>query len=145
MKVIARNKKAKFNYEIVEKYEAGLKLKGSEIKSARLGRVSISEAFVKITFGEAFLVNSHFAKFDKSSYENHDETRERKLLLNKREIIKLNQKVKEKGLTIIPTMIYFKGSLLKLEIALARGRKKYDKRDIIKKEETRKRIKRSIG
>lgn len=144
MKIIARNKQAKFNYELLESYEAGLVLKGSEIKSARLGKVSINEAYIRIKLDEAFLVSSHFAKFDKASYENHDETRDRKLLLNKREIIKLEQKSKEQGLTIVPISLYFKGSLLKLELALARGKKKYDKREDMKKQEVMKKIKRSL-
>ena len=136
---IIKNKKALLNYQILEKYEAGIKLVGSEIKSIRNKNVSINEAYINIKNYEAFLVNAYIKEYDKSSLFNHKETRDRKLLLNKNEIIKLYNKSRELGLTIIPLRMYFKNALVKVEIALVQGKKLYDKRkDIIKKEVNKK-------
>ncbi len=141
---VIKNKKAKFNYQVYEKLEAGIKLVGSEIKSIREKKCSIDESYITIKKGEVYLLNATISKFDKSSFFNHAEKRERKLLLNKREIIKLEQKTKKEGFTIIPLSFYFKGSLLKVEIALCKGKKTYDKRDAIKKEEETRKIKKAI-
>lgn len=136
---IIKNKKALLNYQILDKYEAGIKLVGSEIKSIRNKNVSINEAYINIKNYEAFLVNAYIKEYDKSSLFNHKETRNRKLLLNKNEIIKLYNKSRELGLTIIPLRMYFKNALVKVEIALVQGKKLYDKRkDIIKKEVNKK-------
>lgn len=127
------NKKASHNYEVVQTFEAGIILAGSEIKSIRLGNASLNEAYCTISKqGEVFLVNSHIAKFDKSSLFNHDEKRRRKLLLHRYEINKLQVKVSELGFALIPLKLYFKASLCKLKIALCRGLKKYDKREVLK-------------
>ena len=141
---VIKNKKAKFNYHVYEKLEAGIKLVGSEIKSIREKKCSIDESYITIKKGEVYLLNATISKFDKSSFLNHAEKRERKLLLNKREIIKLEQKTKKEGFTIIPLSFYFKGSLLKVEIALCKGKKTYDKREAIKKEEETRKIKKAI-
>ena len=141
---VIKNKKAKFNYQVYEKLEAGIKLVGSEIKSIREKKCSIDESYITIKKGEVYLLNATISKFDKSSFFNHAEKRERKLLLNKREIIKLEQKTKKEGFTIIPLSFYFKGSLLKVEIALCKGKKTYDKREAIKKEEETRKIKKAI-
>ena len=141
---VIKNKKAKFNYQVYEKLEAGIKLVGSEIKSIREKKCSIDESYITIKKGEVYLLNATISKFDKSSFFNHAEKRERKLLLNKREILKLEQKTKKEGFTIIPLSFYFKGSLLKVEIALCKGKKTYDKREAIKKEEETRKIKKAI-
>ena len=141
---VIKNKKAKFNYQVYEKLEAGIKLVGSEIKSIREKKCSIDESYITIKKGEVYLLNATISKFDKSSFFNHAEKRERKLLLNKREIIKLEQKTKKEGFTIIPLSFYFKGCLLKVEIALCKGKKTYDKREAIKKEEETRKIKKAI-
>jgi SsrA-binding protein len=131
-----KNKKAYFDYEILEKYEAGIELKGTEVKSLREGKANIRDAFVRIENGEAFLFNAYIAPYTHGSLFNHEPTRKRRLLLHKREIKRLAGKVAEKGLTIVPLRLYFnnKGKV-KVEIALVRGKKKYDKREAIKRRE----------
>lgn len=140
MKVIARNKLANFNYFLDEKFEAGLKLVGSEIKSIRAGRVSINEAYVTFKNGEAYVTNMHISTYEQASIFNHQETRPRKLLLNKKEILRLMGKTNEQSYTVIPTKLYLKNGLAKLEIALARGKKNYDKREDLKKKDQDRRI-----
>lgn len=132
-KIIATNRKAKFEYFLLEKFEAGISLKGSEIKSIRDRQISIAEAYVQIDGQEAWLQNAHIAPYDPASRENHDPKRKRRLLLNKKEIRKIWQEVRTKGLTIIPTEVYLKNGLAKLTIALAKGKKLYDKRQEIAK------------
>lgn len=127
-KVIATNRKARFEFFLLESFEAGLALQGTEIKSIRAGQVSITEAFIKIENGSAWLVDAHIAPYDPGSYNNHDPKRQRRLLLNKREIRELWNSVRQKGMTIIPVKIYLKEGRAKLEIAIARGKKLYDKR-----------------
>ncbi len=129
------NKKARFNYEFLEKYEAGLALLGTEVKSLRQGKASIAEAFIRITEKpEAFLIKAFIAPYEQAGKNNHDPNRPRKLLLHKREINRLMGKVKEKGLTIVPVKIYFNDrGIAKLQIALARGKANYDKREKIRK------------
>ena len=141
MKIIAQNKKARHDYFILESYEAGIKLLGSEIKSIRLGKVNLNDAFVTFKEGETYLNNMHIAKYDFSNRFNHDETRARKLLLHKNEILKLYGKTKEQGLTIIPLKIYFKEGLAKVEIGLAKGKKDYDKRETLKEKDQQMRLK----
>ncbi len=140
IKIIAKNKKAFFDYFIEHKYEAGIMLKGTEIKSLRLGKVSLPESFVQIDKkGEVWLTNMTIPHYEFGNQFNHDETRKRKLLLNTKEIEKIILEVKKQNLTIIPTMIYFKKSLVKIEIGLGKGKKSYDKRhDQAKKDVERK-------
>ena len=129
MKDIAVNKKAYHDYLIEDKYEAGIVLTGSEIKSIRAGKVSLKEAYVSFVRGEAFLKDMHIAIYKEATYNNHDEYRERKLLLHKREIKKLSNKCKLQGYTVVPLKLYFKNGLVKMEIALAKGKTLYDKRE----------------
>ncbi len=132
-KVISNNRKARYNYFFKEFYEAGIVLLGSEIKSLRYGKVNISESYAFDHNGEIFLINSHIPLYKESSYNNHDPKRNRKLLLNKKEINKLLGKINREGLTLIPTKIYFKKGKAKVEIAVAKGKKHHDKRHVIKK------------
>ncbi|MCX7973023.1 MAG: SsrA-binding protein SmpB [Candidatus Aminicenantes bacterium] len=133
MRIVAENKKAIFNYEIIERLEAGLVLLGSEVKSIREGRVSLKESFAEIKDGEAYLINCHISPYEAANRFNHDPLRPRKLLLHRQEIKRLTGKIKEKGLTLIPTKMYFnnKGKI-KVEIALARGKRAYEKKEAIK-------------
>lgn len=130
-----QNRKARYNYFFIEKFEAGIQLQGSEIKSLRNGRVDISESFAREMDNEIYLINSHFAKYSNSSYMNHEENRQRKLLLHKKEIRKIIGKLNKESLTLIPTQIYFnKKGLAKVEVALSKGKKSYDKRETKKKQ-----------
>ena len=133
LKIISINRKAKFNYFLEEFYEAGIVLKGSEIKSLRDGKVNISESYAFDNDGEMYLINSHIPLYKESSYNNHNPIRNRKLLLNKREIDKLLGRIHREGFTLIPTKMYFKKGKAKIEIAVAKGKKQYDKRQTIKK------------
>ena len=128
LKIICLNRKASFNYFFEDLYEAGLILKGSEIKSVRNGKVNIADSYAVEKGGEIVLINSHIASYKQASFSNHNPTDERKLLLNKREINKLIGKINREGFTIIPTKIYFKKGKAKIEIAVAKGKKQYDKR-----------------
>mgnify|MGYP006109243097 CR=1 FL=1 len=131
-KVLATNRKAKHEYFLLETYEAGLVLKGSEIKSIRAGQISLAQAYVTTDGREIWLVNAHIAPYNEASRFNHDPLRQRKLLLHGSEIRKLYEKVKQKGATIIPLKVYLKEGLAKIEIALAKGKKLFDKRETIK-------------
>jgi len=135
IKTVVTNRKAYHNYHIGEKIEAGIALTGSEIKSIRNGRVSLGDAYVKPENGELWLVNAHIARYQASSYMSHEPTRPRKLLLHRKEIKNLSGKVAEKGLTLVATRLYLKGSIAKVEIALAKGKKLYDKRESISRRE----------
>ena len=129
-----QNRKARYNYFFLEKFEAGIELRGSEIKSLRNGRVDIAESFAREVDNEIYLINSYFAKYSNSSYMNHEENRQRKLLLHKREIRKIIGKLNKESLTLIPLQIYFnKKGLAKIELALSKGKKNYDKRENKKK------------
>ena len=128
LKIISNNRKAKFNYFFLEFFEAGLVLKGSEVKSLRDGKANISESYAYDSNGEIFLINSHIPSYKESSYNDHDPKRNRKLLLNKKEINKLLGRVNREGFTLIPTKLYFKKGKAKVEIAVAKGKKQYDKR-----------------
>ena len=128
LKIICLNRKASFNYFFEDLIEAGIVLKGSEIKSVRNGKVNIADSYAVEKKGEIVLVNSHISKYKQASISNHNPTDERKLLLNKREINKLIGKMHREGFTIIPTRMYFKKGKAKIEIAIAKGKKKYDKR-----------------
>ena len=133
LKTICINRKARFNYFFDEVYEAGIILKGSEVKSIRDGKVNISDSYAVEKDGEIYLINSHIASYKESSYNDHYPVNERKLLLNKREISKLIGKINREGFTIIPTKMYFKNGKAKIEIAVAKGKKEYDKRQVKKK------------
>ena len=128
MKDIAVNKKAYHDYLIEDKYEAGISLLGSELKSIRNGKVSLKESYVSFSHGEAFIKGMNISVYKQATYNNHDETRDRKLLLHKREIAKLSSKCKLQGYTVIPLKLYFNKGLVKVEIALAKGKSLYDKR-----------------
>ena len=133
LKIICNNRKAGFNYFFSEFYEAGIVLKGSEVKSLRDGKANISEAYAFDNKGEIYLVNSYISSYKESSYNDHEPNRNRKLLLNKREINKLIGRVNREGFTLIPTKLYFKKGKAKVEIAVAKGKKQYDKRQTKKK------------
>jgi len=136
MKIIATNRKANFEYFIISTYEAGIVLVGSEVKSIRLGHTNLKDSFIAFSKdGEAFIKNMFIAKFEKSTIEPVEERRSRKLLLNKRELNKIHTKIKEKGFTCIPLKIYFKDNLIKLEIAIAKGKHLYDKKDALAKKD----------
>lgn len=138
IKLIANNKKAFHDYFIDEKYEAGIELFGTEVKSIRMGKCSIKEAFIRIEKGEVYITGMHISPYEKGNIFNKDPLRCRKLLLHKNEILKLKGKIAEKGFTLVPLQVYFKGSLVKVEIGLARGKKLYDKRaDIAKRDQRR--------
>lgn len=138
IKLVANNKKAYHDYFIDEKYEAGIELFGTEVKSIRIGKCSVKEAFVKIDRGEVYVCGMHISPYEKGNIFNKDPLRVRRLLLHKYEIMKLNGKIAEKGYTLVPLQVYFKGSLVKVEVGLARGKKLYDKRaDIAKKDQRR--------
>ena len=129
-----QNRKARYNYFFLEKFEAGIELRGSEIKSLRDGRVDIAESFAREEDNEIYLINSYFAKYSNSSYMNHEENRQRKLLLHKKEIRKIIGKLNKESLTLIPIQIYFnRKGLAKVELALSKGKKNYDKRESKKK------------
>ena len=132
LKIICNNRKASFNYFLNEFYEAGLALHGSEVKSLRAGKANISESYALDNHGEIFLINSHIPSYKESSYNDHNPKRNRKLLLNKREINKLIGKINREGLTLIPTKLYFKKGKAKIEIAVAKGKKQHDKRHVKK-------------
>lgn len=132
MKVLAVNRKARFEYELLERLVAGLALMGSEVKSVREGRVSFGDGHVAFQDGEAYLVDVHIAPYENAGYAGHDPLRRRKLLLHRRELARLRAKVTEKGLTLVPLAIGVEGNWIKIEIALARGKKLHDKRETIK-------------
>jgi len=128
LKIICLNRKARFNYFFIELFEAGIVLKGSEIKSVRAGKINIAESFAIEKNGEIFLVNSHISTYKQASYSNHNPYSERKLLFNKKEINKLIGRVNEDGFALVPTKMYFKKGKAKIEIAVAKGKKQHDKR-----------------
>jgi len=144
IKVVATNRKAYHDYEIGDTFEAGLVLAGSEIKSIRAGQVSLQDGFVQFEGGEAWLINVHIAQYDPASRLNHEPRRRRKLLLHRREIQRLMGKVQEKGFTLVPTRLYLKGGRAKVEIALARGKRLYDKRQVIAKRDSDRQIARAL-
>ncbi len=144
IKLIANNKKAYFDYFILEKYEAGIELFGTEVKSVRLGYCSVKESFVRIDKAQVYIYGMHISPYEKGNIFNKDPLRVRRLLLHKTEIIKLASKLKEKGLTLVPLRVYFKNSLVKVELGLARGKKNYDKRETIAKKDQQRDIDRSL-
>ncbi len=139
-KLVANNKKAYFDYFIEDKYEAGIALHGTEVKSLRTGKCSIKESFLRIEKGEVFIYNMHISPYEKGNIFNKDPLRVRKLLLHKFQINKINGQLVQKGYTLVPLQVYFKGSLVKVEIGLARGKKLYDKREALAKKDQRREV-----
>ena len=142
--VVATNRKAFHEYHILETFEAGVQLKGSEVKSIREGKASLKQAYILIRKGEAWLRGTHIPTYSHTGFEGHEPVRDRKLLLHKKEIQRINSKLAEKGLTAVPTKLYFKGGLIKLEFGLAKGKKLYDKRDTKKKRDVERDIQRAL-
>ena len=141
VKIITKNKRAYFDYSILEEIECGIVLRGTEIKSIRMGKVSINESYCQVKNGRMIIYDMHISPYSLGNIFNHDEKRDKELLLHKKEIRKLSQKVKLEGLTIIPLSVYLKGGLCKINIALCKGKKNYDKREDLKKNDTKKELK----
>ena len=144
IKLIANNKKAYHDYFILDTYEAGIALHGTEVKSLRMGKCSIKESFIRIENGEVFVYGMHISPYEKGNIFNKDPLRVKKLLLHKAEINKMLGKVKEKGISVVPLKVYLKGSLVKMEIGLAKGKKLYDKRDDIAKKDQKREAERDF-
>lgn len=144
IRIIAKNKKAAFDYFIITKYEAGISLYGTEIKSIRQGKVNLKDSYCEIDGGEMFVLGMHISPYEKGSYFNKDPLRPKKLLMHKKEIMTLLGKVKQDGLTLIPLSLYFKGSKVKVELGLCKGKKLYDKRDTIARKESDRAIERQL-
>ena len=144
IKTVATNRKAYHNYHLQESIEAGIALTGTEIKSIRAGRVSLGDAYVSPKGGELWLVNAHIARYEAGSYMSHEPTRPRKLLLHRKEIDNLSSQVLEKGFTLVPLKLYIRDSIAKVEVALAKGKKLYDKRESIARREVAREIDRAI-
>lgn len=144
MKIITQNRKARHDYFILDSYEAGIQLKGSEIKSIRGGKINIQDSYVTFKDGEAFLLNAHISKFDKSNIFNHDELRTRKLLLHKSQIRKLFAEVQQEGHSLIPLKVYIEKGLCKIEIGLVKGKKLHDKREDLKSRDQEERLRKQL-
>ena len=142
VKLVANNKKAYHDYCIEDKYEAGIELYGTEVKSIRMGKCSIKESFIRIEKGQVYIYGMHISPYEKGNIFNKDPLRVRRLLMHKTEIRRLDSKLAEKGLTLVPLQVYFKGSLVKVEVGLARGKKLYDKRQDIAKKDARREVER---
>ena len=132
--MITVNRKARYDYHLRDRYEAGIVLQGTEVKAIRAGRFNLTDSYAQITDGEAFLIDAHIGPYAHGNIENHEPKRKRKLLLHRREIIKLERSIRSKGMTIVPTRAYFSNSKVKLELAVAMGKQIYDKRDKIERE-----------
>ncbi|NLC13862.1 MAG: SsrA-binding protein SmpB [Chloroflexi bacterium] len=145
IKVVSTNKKARFEFFILETFEAGLVLKGTEIKSVRSGQISLQEAYVRTNGAEIWLIGAHIAPYEHASAFQHDPKRDRKLLMHKKEIRKLYDEVRIKGMTLVPIRVYLKGGRAKLEIGLAKGKKQYDKRESIKERDVERESSRNKG
>ncbi len=144
IKTVATNRKAYHDYHLQDSIEAGIALTGTEIKSIRAGRVSLREAFVRPEGVELWLLNAHIARYEQGSYLSHEPTRPRKLLLHRKQIDNLISKVQEKGFTLVPLKLYIKDDIAKVEVALARGKRQYDKREAITRRETEREIRRVV-
>jgi SsrA-binding protein len=143
-KTVADNRRARHEFEIVEVYEAGIALVGTEVKSIRQGRANLSDSFARIDNGEIWLYNCNISPYDHGNRFNHEPTRKRKLLMHSKEILKLKQRTQEKGLTLVPLKMFFKGNFCKIDIALARGKQLYDKRETIAKRDSKRQLERLI-
>ncbi len=144
IKVISDNRRARHEFEIVEVFEAGIELFGTEVKSMRMGRANIQDAFARPEGGELFLLNCHVAPYDFGNRFNHDPLRKRRLLMHRKQILKINQQMKEKGLTLIPLRLYFKRNWVKVDLALARGKHLYDKREAIARADSKRQLDRLV-
>lgn len=144
MRVVARNRRAGHDYVLLDRFEAGIVLTGTEVKSVRSGQVSLQRSFVQVRDGELWLVDAHIAPYERAGYEKHDPTRPRKLLLHRREIEKIADALLLKGLTMVPTRMYLKRGWAKLEVALARGKKQYDKRADLAKRDADRQVERAL-
>jgi len=145
VKIVVTNKKARFQYHLLDSYEAGMELMGTEVKSLRLGGASLVDAYCKIENGELFLIDCNISQYSHGNFWNHDPRRKRRLLMHRKEILKLDQKTKEKGLTIIPTKIYFNDSgRAKVEISLARGKRLFDKREDIARRDVERKLRQRV-
>jgi SsrA-binding protein len=143
-KLVASNRRARFDYEILDTFEAGIELRGPEVKSLRAGKASLNEAYAVLRGGEAFLVNAHINPYEQAGRENADPRRERRLLLHKREILRLQGQVAERGRTLVPLALYFRSGRAKVELALARGKKRFDKRETIQRREQEREVARAL-
>ena len=144
MKILSNNKKAYHDYFILKEYEAGIELFGSEVKSIKEGRCNLKDGYCKIKNREVFLYNIHVSPYTNASIFNHDPERPRKLLMHKYEILKIHNKIKEEGLTLIPLKLYLKNGLIKVEIGLAKGKKNYDKRETLAKKDFERKVKKNL-
>ena len=144
IKVVCQNKKARYDYEIIEVIEAGMVLLGTEVKSLRQGRANLKDSYARIRDGELFLMQCHISPYTHAYYDNHEPDRVRKLLVHKREIKRLQGKTEEKGLTLVPLKIYFKDGKAKVELALGRGKRSYDKRETLKRKTEERELERAI-
>ena len=144
-KLVASNRKASHDYFLEDRFEAGIALRGSEIKSVRAGKVQLREAYVDVKGGQALLLNAHISPYDPAARDNHDPLRPRRLLLHKKEIARLLAQTQQKGFTIIPTRMYLSKGRAKLEIALAKGKRDYDKRQVIAERDSKREIARQLG
>jgi SsrA-binding protein len=133
IKIIAENRKARYDYHIVDRYEAGMVLTGTEVKSLRAGKANLKDSYARIRSGEIYIHQMHISPYESAYYDNHDPLRIRKLLLHKQEIRQLTGKINERGFTLVPLRLYFRDSKVKIELALAKGKLKYDKRDTIRR------------
>ncbi|HSH03477.1 MAG TPA: SsrA-binding protein SmpB [Anaerolineae bacterium] len=145
IKIITKNRRASHDYHLLEMFEAGLVLQGTEIKSIRGNKVTLQRSYVEVRDGEMWLMGANIAPYELGNRENHEPTRPRKLLLHRREINKIRQALAEKGLTLVPTKMYFKRGRAKVEIALARGKKQYDKRQDLARRDSQRRIERALS
>ena len=143
-KLIATNRRARFEYEILDTLEAGIALLGPEVKSLRAGRANLSDAYATVRRGEVFLVNAHISPYDNAVRDNPDPRRARKLLLHKREIRRLQGQVAERGRTLVPLSLYFRAGIAKVELAVARGKRRYDKRDTIRRRDQERELRREL-
>jgi SsrA-binding protein len=145
IKILSDNRSAGHNYQLLDRYEAGLVLTGTEVKAAKTGKIQLKESYAEITEGEAFLVNAHISEYSHGNLMNHAPVRRRKLLLHRGEIEKLRVETRERGLTIVPTKLYLKGGRIKVEIAVGKGKKFHDKREAIKAREMQAEAKAALG
>jgi SsrA-binding protein len=144
IKIVCQNKKARYDYHIIEVIEAGMVLVGTEVKSLREGRANLKDSYARIRDGELYLMQAHISPYSHASLDNHDPERVRKLLVHKRELKRLTGKTQEKGLTLVPLKIYFKDGKAKIELALASGKKSYDKRETLKRQTQKREMERAI-
>jgi SsrA-binding protein len=145
IKILSDNRSAGHNYQLSDRYEAGLVLTGTEVKAAKTGKIQLKESYAEITEGEAFLVNAHISEYSHGNLMNHPPARRRKLLLHRGEIEKLRVETRERGLTIVPTKLYLKGGRIKVEIAVGKGKKFHDKREAVKAREMQAEAKAALG